>query len=254
MDEFENDTKGQADFGFQTVSATEKTRRVGEVFSSVASRYDLMNDLMSFGLHRIWKRLAILAAKIRPSERVLDLAGGTGDLSRKIVERLGDDGSLVLADVNEQMLQHGRDRLLDAGVGSRLSFVQANAEALPFRENYFDVVCIAFGLRNVTDKTAALGEMFRVLRPGGRTFILEFSHLKIPALKRLYDLYSFRVLPKMGALVARDAASYQYLAESIRVHPNQEALTSIMQDVGFERCRYRNLAGGIVALHEGLRV
>ena len=242
-----------ADFGFEKVSEDEKSRRVKAVFDSVAGRYDLMNDLMSFGLHRLWKRLAVMAAMIRPGFRILDLAGGTGDLTRLFAQRVGKDGQVVISDINNEMLNIGRDRLIDDGVSGNVSVVQSNAESLPFPSQTFDVVSIAFGLRNITNKSAALEEMYRILHPGGRALILEFSELRIPALRGVYDVFSFRVLPKLGEWVAKDGESYRYLAESIRVHPNQEVLLSMMREVGFEQCRCRNMAGGIVALHDGLR-
>jgi demethylmenaquinone methyltransferase/2-methoxy-6-polyprenyl-1,4-benzoquinol methylase len=241
-------------FGFANVSEGEKTRRVKGVFDSVAERYDVMNDLMSFGLHRIWKRLAVMAAMVRSDDKVLDLAGGSGDLTRLFAERVGSGGHVVISDINAEMLGVGRDRLLDNGFGKKVSVVQADAQALPFSSQSFDVVSIAFGLRNVTDKTLALDEMYRMLKPGGRALILEFSELKLPALQKVYDAFSFKLLPKLGDLIAKDGASYRYLAESIRVHPNQEALRSMMETAGFEQCRYRNMSGGIVALHDGIRV
>jgi demethylmenaquinone methyltransferase/2-methoxy-6-polyprenyl-1,4-benzoquinol methylase len=211
-----------------------------------------MNDLMSGGLHRIWKRFTIEQAAVKAGQSVLDLAGGTGDLARAFAERAGDDGTVVLADINDSMLREGRRRLIDAGVGANVSIAQVNAERLPFADSSFDCISIAFGLRNVTDKVAALASMHRVLKPGGRLLILEFSK---PAdiLKPAYDLYSFKVLPIMGKLVANDEASYRYLAESIRMHPDQDTLLGMMQEAGFERCRYHNLSGGIVALHIGFR-
>lgn len=253
MNEHVPDEREVADFGFEKVSESEKTQRVRAVFDSVADRYDVMNDLMSFGLHRVWKRLAVMAAMVRPDYRILDLAGGTGDLTRLFAKRIGDGGQVVISDINGDMLSIGRDRLIDSGVADKVRVVQANAESLPFPSRTFDVVSIAFGLRNVTDKPAALTEMHRVLRPGGRAIILEFSQLKIPALRRAYDTFSFGILPKLGELVAKDGDSYRYLAESIRVHPDQETLLSMMRQAGFGECRCRNMAGGIVALHDGLR-
>ena len=242
------------DFGFKSVGEAEKTRRVKAVFDSVANNYDVMNDLMSFGLHRLWKRFAVMAAQVRPGHQVLDLAGGSGDLSRLFAQRIGDQGLVVISDINGEMLSRGRDRLIDSGCSNNVAVVQANAESLPFESGRFDIVSIAFGLRNVTNKLAALDEMYRMLRPGGRALILEFSELKIPALQEAYDAFSFRVLPRLGDWVAKDGDSYRYLAESIRVHPNQETLLSMMRTAGFERVRCRNLAGGIVALHDGMRL
>jgi len=242
------------DFGFERVSAREKSARVRQVFESVAGRYDLMNDLMSAGLHRVWKRFAIAAAAVRPGQRALDLAGGSGDLTRLLARAVGPAGEVVLADINPRMLAVGRDRLLDAGVAGNVRFVQADAEALPFAERAFDLVTIAFGLRNVTHKARALEEIRRVLRPGGRLCVLEFSHVESPLLARLYDLYSLHCLPKLGRWVARDEASYRYLAESIRMHPPQRELLAMLEAAGFERCRYQNLMAGVVALHSGMRL
>ncbi len=240
-------------FGYKTVDAGDKADLVRDVFDSVATRYDLMNDLMSGGMHRLWKRHTVAEARVRPGHRVLDLAGGTGDLTKRFAELVGDRGEVVLADINAAMLAEGRRRLVDAGVTGNVSIVQADAEKLPFADRSFDRVCIAFGLRNVTHKDVALAEMYRVLKPGGRMLILEFSK---PAdfLKPAYDLYSFKVLPALGRLVASDPDSYQYLAESIRMHPDQETLLDMLKDAGFENCRYQNLAGGVVALHVGHRI
>jgi demethylmenaquinone methyltransferase/2-methoxy-6-polyprenyl-1,4-benzoquinol methylase len=240
-------------FGFQTVPVEEKADRVKGVFDSVATRYDLMNDLMSAGLHRLWKRHTVGQAAVRPGQRVLDLAGGTGDLALQFARQVGQEGHVVLADINAAMLEQGRQRLVDGGIAGNFSIAQVNAENLPFDAASFDCITIAFGLRNVTDKDAALRSMYRVLKPGGKLLILEFSE-PIAALKPAYDLYSFKVLPLMGQLVAKDADSYQYLAESIRMHPDQETLLGMMREAGFERCRYQNLAGGIVALHIGYRI
>ncbi|MDX1499867.1 MAG: bifunctional demethylmenaquinone methyltransferase/2-methoxy-6-polyprenyl-1,4-benzoquinol methylase UbiE, partial [Woeseiaceae bacterium] len=231
----------------------EKAGLVRGVFDSVASRYDLMNDLMSGGLHRLWKRYTVARAGVRPGQTVLDLAGGTGDLARAFASRVGDQGHVVLADINAAMLERGRRRLVDAGVGERVSVVQLDAENLPFADGTFDRITIAFGLRNVTDKAAALRAMYRVLKPGGRLLVLEFSQ-PYEALRPAYDLYSFRVLPLIGRYVARDEDSYRYLAESIRRHPDQQALVTMLEAAGFERCRFDNLAGGIVALHSGYRL
>jgi demethylmenaquinone methyltransferase/2-methoxy-6-polyprenyl-1,4-benzoquinol methylase len=240
-------------FGYQTVPVQEKARHVRDVFDSVASKYDLMNDLMSVGLHRLWKRYTIDQAAVRPGQTVLDLAGGTGDLARRFASIVGPSGQVILADINLNMLLEGRKRLVDAGVAGNLDIIQVDAEQLPFAASSFDCTTIAFGLRNVTDKQAALGSMHRVLRPGGKALILEFSKPADP-LKPAYDLYSFKILPMLGKLVTNDEDSYQYLAESIRMHPDQETLLGMMQEVGFERCRYHNLAGGIVALHVGYRI
>ena len=240
-------------FGYQSVPAGEKADRVRDVFDSVASRYDLMNDLMSAGLHRLWKRFTIEQAGVRPGHVVLDLAGGTGDLARAFAGKVGKDGLVVLADINAAMLRQGRSRLIDAGVAGNLSIAQVDAEKLPFADRSFDGISMAFGLRNVTHKETALRSMYRTLKPGGKAMILEFSEPG-KAIKPAYDLYSFKVLPVLGKLVARDSDSYQYLAESIRMHPDQETLKSMMEEAGFERCRYHNLAGGIVALHIGYRV
>ena len=242
---------GSTHFGFQQVDEQDKARRVGAVFDSVASRYDLMNDLMSAGLHRIWKRAALERSGVRPGDRVLDVAGGTGDLSRLFAGRVGASGSVVLSDVNGAMLARGRDRLADAGV--LVPVVQCDAERLPFPDAWFDCVCIGFGLRNVTRKERALAEMARVLRPGGRLLVLEFSHVWKP-LAPLYDLYSFQVLPRLGQAMLGDADSYLYLAESIRVHPDQETLKRMMEDAGLARVDYLNLAAGVVALHRGYRL
>ncbi len=244
----------RTDFGFERVTEREKTSRVREVFDSVADRYDVMNDLMSLGLHRIWKRIAVATLRPRAGQRILDLAGGSGDLSRLLARAVGDTGRVVLSDINRSMIERGRDRLLDAGLCGNLQFVQADAEALPFATGSFDALIIGFGLRNVTRKEAALAEMHRVLRPGGTALILEFSHLRESWLAKVYDLYSFQVLPRLGRLVAGDAASYRYLAESIRMHPAQEDLVAMMRIAGFERCRYQNLAAGLVALHTGMKL
>ena len=238
------------DFGYQSVPEDEKSKRVAGVFDSVAPRYDLMNDLMSVGLHRLWKRFTVEASGVRPGERVLDVAGGTGDLARLLSRRVGTRGEVVLTDVNPAMLRQGRDRLLDAGVV--LPLVQCDAERLPFGSDRFDCVAVAFGLRNMTHKEAALSEMRRVLKPGGRLVVLEFSKAWAPV-RPLYDAYSFGLLPRLGKLVANDAAAYRYLAESIRMHPDQEALKAMLERAGLERVEYFNLATGVVALHRGYK-
>jgi demethylmenaquinone methyltransferase/2-methoxy-6-polyprenyl-1,4-benzoquinol methylase len=247
------DTDNTTHFGYQSVAADEKAGLVKDVFDSVASRYDIMNDLMSGGLHRLWKRHTVDQAAVRPGDVILDLAGGTGDLARAFAKKVGPDGHVILADINAAMLRQGRTRLVDAGVAGNLSIAQVDAQNLPFADSTFNCITMAFGLRNVTDKDAALRSMFKTLRPGGKAMILEFSE-PAKAIKPAYDLYSFKVLPLLGKLVARDSDSYQYLAESIRVHPDQETLKSMMEEAGFERCRYQNLAAGIVALHIGYRI
>jgi demethylmenaquinone methyltransferase / 2-methoxy-6-polyprenyl-1,4-benzoquinol methylase len=241
------------DFGFQRVSRADKARRVRGVFDSVADNYDLMNDLMSAGAHRLWKRFTLALANLRPGQRALDLAGGTGDLAEGLSRQVGPRGLVVLCDINAAMLAQGRDRLIDAGRIENVRYVQANAERLPFADSSFECITIGFGLRNVTDKAAALTSMRRALKPGGQLLVLEFSHPSVPGLKPLYDAYSFRVLPLLGRLVAGDEASYRYLAESIRVHPDQEALLKMLKDAGLEGCRYHNLSGGIVAVHRGYK-
>jgi demethylmenaquinone methyltransferase / 2-methoxy-6-polyprenyl-1,4-benzoquinol methylase len=239
------------DFGYQKVSPEEKTTRVRGVFDSVAPRYDLMNDLMSGGLHRLWKRFALLQTGLRPGQRALDVASGTGDLGAGLARQVGRDGLAVLTDINGEMLARGRDRLIDKGIGAQVAFVIANAECLPFADASFDCVTIGFGLRNVTDKPAALASMRRVLRPGGRLLVLEFSKPR-PEIRAAYDAYSFNVLPRLGGIVAGDASSYRYLAESIRMHPDQETLAAMIRDAGFDDCRWHNLAAGVVALHVGV--
>lgn len=242
------------DFGYQRIPVEQKARRVGQVFDSVAARYDLMNDLMSWGIHRLWKQFAVAIASIKRGQRVLDLAGGTGDMTARLARRVGSAGSVILADINESMLSIGRDRLIDQGIAGTVQYVQANAESLPFPDNTFDVVTIAFGLRNVTHKDQALTSMHRVLQPGGRVVILEFSQLVMPLLQRLYDSYSFNVLPWLGKLVVGDAESYRYLLESIRRHPDQETLKSMMESAGFDLIAYYNLSGGIAAVHCGYKL
>ena len=231
----------------------EKADKVREVFSSVASQYDLMNDLMSFGIHRAWKHTAIKLCDLAPAQRVLDLAGGTGDLTARIIPNIQPKGTMILSDINADMLAEGKKRLLDQGFCQQVKFIQANAEHLPFADNYFDRIIIGFGLRNVTDKQRALQSMYRCLRPSGKLIILEFSQPRSKLLGKLYDQFSFNVLPWLGKQVAKDANSYQYLAESIRMHPNQERLKEMMQQAGFESCQYNNLTGGIVAIHTGYK-
>lgn len=240
-------------FGYQTVDTDKKQDMVADVFHSVAAKYDVMNDLMSFGIHRLWKRIAIDMSGVRAGNRVLDLAGGTGDLTKKFSRIVGDQGQVVLADINSSMLSVGRDRLTDQGYVSNIEYVQANAECLPFDDNHFDVITIAFGLRNVTDKDAALRSMTRVLKPGGRLLVLEFSKPTNPLVSKAYDAYSFSALPLMGKLVTNDADSYKYLAESIRMHPDQDTLKKMMEAAGLVRCSYHNLTGGVVALHRGIK-
>ncbi|WP_036770291.1 bifunctional demethylmenaquinone methyltransferase/2-methoxy-6-polyprenyl-1,4-benzoquinol methylase UbiE [Photorhabdus australis] len=246
-------TKQTTHFGFRTVAKNEKESMVAEVFHSVAAKYDLMNDLMSFGIHRIWKRVAISASGARRGQRILDLAGGTGDLAAKFSRIVGEKGEVVLADINESMLKVGREKLRDTGIVGNVNYVQANAEALPFPDNYFDCITISFGLRNVTEKEKALRSMFRVLKPGGRLLVLEFSKPLLAPLSKAYDAYSFHVLPKMGQIFVQDADSYRYLAESIRMHPDQETLKIMMEDAGFEQVTYTNMTGGIAALHRGFK-
>jgi len=238
-------------FGFETVPEEEKAKKVAGVFTSVASKYDVMNDLMSVGLHRLWKRFAVNVSGVRKGQRVLDVAGGSADLSRLFLKEVGATGGVVLTDINNAMLRVGRDRLLDDGLATPVT--QCDAEHLPFPDNYFDCVSIAFGLRNVTHKDAALREMYRVLKPGGRVIVLEFSRVAKP-LEKAYDLYSFKILPKLGELIAKDADSYKYLAESIRMHPGQEELKQMMVDAGLERVEYFNLTGGVVAVHRGYKL
>ena len=241
------------DFGYARVARHEKAGHVRAVFDSVAGRYDIMNDLMSFGVHRLWKRFTLGQARLRPGQSALDGAGGTGDLALGLARQVGQQGLVVLSDINASMLGHGRDRLLDAGVTVPVRYAVANAERLPFRDSSFDCVTIGFGLRNVTDKDAALRSLYRVLKPGGQLLILEFSKPVLPLLSRVYDAYSFSALPALGKLVANDSASYRYLAESLRMVPDQETLEGMMQAAGFEGSRYHNLSGGIVALHQGWR-
>ena len=246
--------KESTHFGFETINASEKASRVKAVFDSVATRYDLMNDLMSFGIHRIWKRVAVELAGIRRGQKILDLASGTGDLAARFAGLTGPEGLVVMTDINAAMLNQGRVRMADDGLVGNVAYTQVNAEKIPFPDNSFDCITIAFGLRNVTDKQQALNEMHRVLRPGGRVLVLEFSHPQGQALSKAYDLYSFKLLPKIGRVVANDEESYRYLAESIRMHPDQETLKAMMEQAGLERCDYHNLTGGIVAVHRGFKL
>ncbi len=244
-----NNQKQNTHFGFKNVAWNEKQKMVGEVFHSVADKYDVMNDLMSLGIHRVWKIYAIELSQIRPGNIVLDLAGGSGDLSKLICKKVGKEGHVYLADINSSMLEVGRNKLIDSGYLQNVDFIQANAENLPFKDNFFNCVTIAFGLRNVTDKLKAIKSMYKVVKPGGKLIVLEFSTPVLPGLKPLYDWYSFNLLPKIGEFVAKDSASYEYLAESIRMHPKQEDLKEMIEEAGFEDCRYHNLSGGIVAIH-----
>jgi demethylmenaquinone methyltransferase/2-methoxy-6-polyprenyl-1,4-benzoquinol methylase len=242
------------DFGFEKVAWGEKAQRVRSVFASVASKYDVMNDVMSFGVHRLWKQFTLSLTGLRPGQRALDVAGGTGDLALGMLRQVGKQGSVVLSDINPNMLERGRDRLLDKGAAGNVACLVADAERLPFDDNSFDCVTIGFGLRNVTDKAAALNSMLRVLKPGGQLLILEFSRPVAPGLKPLYDAYSFKVLPLLGRFIAGDEASYRYLAESIRMHPDQETLLEMLRTAGYAQVRYHNLSGGIVALHRGYKI
>ncbi|MEK9933542.1 MAG: bifunctional demethylmenaquinone methyltransferase/2-methoxy-6-polyprenyl-1,4-benzoquinol methylase UbiE [Luminiphilus sp.] len=247
------DNDNTTDFGFTRVDRDAKASMVRGVFDSVASRYDLMNDLMSGGIHRLWKRFTIELCAVRPGQTILDIAGGTGDLAARFSRLVGQDGKVILADINAAMLEVGRDRLIDKGASDNIEVVQADAQYLPFADNSIDCITIAFGLRNVTDKAIALQSMLRVLRPGGRLLVLEFSKPTSPLLGKIYDQYSFQILPAMGRLVAQDADSYRYLAESIRKHPDQETLLGMMEDAGFVESRYHNMTGGIVAVHQGFK-
>ena len=253
MSSQDNLTDDTTDFGFERVKTAEKAGRVREVFDSVAAQYDLMNDLMSGGLHRLWKRFTIELSAVRSGQTVLDIAGGTGDLAAKFSKLVGADGKVILADINAAMLSVGRDRLIDRGALSNIDVVQADAQFLPFDDNSIDCITIAFGLRNVTDKAKALRSMHRVLKPGGRVLVLEFSKPTSPLLSKVYDAYSFSALPAMGKLITDDGDSYRYLAESIRKHPDQESLLEMVEDAGFVDCRYHNMTGGIVAVHRGIK-
>jgi demethylmenaquinone methyltransferase/2-methoxy-6-polyprenyl-1,4-benzoquinol methylase len=249
-----SNSDGTVDFGFEKVAWAEKARRVRSVFASVAGKYDVMNDLMSFGVHRLWKQFTLSLTGLKPGHRALDVAGGTGDLALGMLRQVGKEGRVVLSDINPSMLERGRDRLLDLGLVVNVECLVADAERLPFDDNSFDCVTIGFGLRNVTDKGAALTSMLRVLKPGGQLLILEFSRPVAPGLKPLYDAYSFNVLPLLGRFVAGDEASYRYLAESIRMHPDQETLLEMLRTAGYAQARYHNLSGGIVALHRGYKI
>ena len=253
MSSQDNLTDDTTDFGYERVKTAEKAGRVREVFDSVAAQYDLMNDLMSGGLHRLWKRFTIELSAVRSGQTVLDIAGGTGDLAAKFSKLVGADGKVILADINAAMLSVGRDRLIDKGALSNIDVVQADAQLLPFEDNSIDCITIAFGLRNVTNKAKALRSMHRVLKPGGRVLVLEFSKPTSPLLSKVYDAYSFSALPAMGKLITDDADSYRYLAESIRKHPDQESLLEMVEDAGFVDGRYHNMTGGIVAVHRGIK-
>jgi len=242
------------DFGFASIPQDEKKSRVRAVFDSVAERYDIMNDVMSLGLHRLWKRFAVAQSGLKTGQKALDVAAGSGDLSLGLLKRVGPTGRVIVTDINAAMLRRGRDRLVNAGMASNVEYAEADAENLPFKSEVFNCVTIGFGLRNLTDKSLALRSMYRVLRPGGRVLVLEFSKPNFGPLDRFYDMYSFQVLPKLGQLLVNDAASYQYLAESIRKHPDQEQLKALMMEQGFERCCYYNLSGGIVSVHVGFRL
>ncbi len=246
-------TQNTTHFGFKQVATEDKVKLVRGVFDSVAGRYDVMNDLMSMGVHRIWKRIAVDLSQVRTGYSVLDLAGGTGDLTTLFNKRVGETGQVVLADINAAMLCTGRDRLIDRGL-TGIRYAQVNAECLPFADNTFDCVCIGFGLRNVTDKAAALKSMCRVLKPGGCVIVLEFSYPIDPITEKIYDFYSFKLLPQIGKFVANDEQSYRYLAESIRMHPKQDELKTIMEVAGLERCNYFNMTQGIVAVHRGYKI
>jgi demethylmenaquinone methyltransferase / 2-methoxy-6-polyprenyl-1,4-benzoquinol methylase len=240
-------------FGFEQVDVEKKAERVADVFHSVAAKYDVMNDVMSAGIHRLWKRFTIEASAVRAGHKVLDIAGGTGDLSYQFAKLVGKDGQVILADINSSMLNVGRSRLIDRGVAGNIQFAQADAQHLPFPDNTFDCITIAFGLRNVTDKDLALRSMLRVLKPGGRLLVLEFSKPQHSMLEKIYDTYSFKILPMIGKLITDDADSYRYLAESIRMHPDQETLKTMMTAAGFVNTEFHNMTGGIVALHKGIK-
>ena len=248
-----DNNKKTTDFGFSEVAWEDKQKKVAGVFHSVAAKYDIMNDLMSFGIHRFWKKIAISKSNVREGNKVLDLAGGTGDLAYKFCQIVGLNGKVILSDINSSMLEVGKEKLTNRGCVGNIEYVQANAESLPFQSNFFDCITISFGLRNVTDKAKALASMYKVLKPGGRLLVLEFSKPVIPLLSEIYDEYSFKALPFMGKVITQDAESYRYLAESIRKHPDQETLKQMMYDAGFDSVEYKNMTGGIVALHIGYK-
>jgi len=245
---------GETDFGFERVSVKDKPRRVAEIFSSVASNYDLMNDVMSFGVHRLWKRFAVHVSGVRQGNTILDIAGGTGDLANLFHKKVGDTGTVLVTDINSDMLKQGRDKLIDKGIIKGIDYIQADAENLPFKNNNFDCVSIAFGLRNITNKSVALESMYEKTKYGGCLVILEFSKIVLPFLKKLYDLYSFKLIPLLGKIVAGDEKSYRYLVESIRMHPDQEELKSMIEAAGFHKVQYYNLSGGIVAVHKAYKI
>ena len=248
-----NESREETHFGYRKVPKQEKSTLVRGVFDSVASRYDLMNDLMSMGIHRLWKRFAVELSGVRAGQQVLDLASGTGDLAERFAGLVGPEGLVMMTDINANMLRTGRDRMLDHGHAGNVQYAQVNAEQLPFPDNRFDCITIGFGLRNVTDKQKALDAMYAALKPGGRALVLEFSHPVNKPLQKIYDLYSFTLLPKIGKLVVDDEESYRYLAESIRMHPDQESLKEMMEAASFEKCDYHNLTGGVVAIHRGFK-
>lgn len=247
------DDKNTIDFGYKTVAKKDKAKHVADVFDSVATKYDLMNDVMSFGIHRLWKKTTIEYSSVRKGQTILDLAGGTGDLTAQFSKLVGDQGKVILADINDSMLKVGREKLQNKGLIKNIDYVQANAECLPFLDHTFDCITIAFGLRNVTDKQKALESMYRVLKPGGRLLVLEFSKPEYQLLNKAYDVYSFTMLPFMGKIIANDSESYRYLAESIRMHPDQDTLKLMMEQAGFKEVSYHNMTGGIVALHIGFK-
>ena len=248
-----NNKKNTTHFGFEEVATSDKQHKVADVFHSVAGKYDIMNDLMSMGIHRLWKRVTIERSGVKRGDKVLDVAGGTGDLAIKFSKLVGEQGQVVLTDINGSMLATGRDRIIDQGLTQGIDFVQSNAEALPFPDNTFNCITIAFGLRNVTHKEKALQSMYRILKPGGKLLVLEFSKTTVPGFDKIYDFYSFNILPRIGQWITNDSKSYQYLAESIRMHPDQETLKQMMLDAGFDQCDYTNMTGGIVALHTGIK-